>query len=138
MKSSKLVEDKKIEDNIIKDVKNLFRLKKPKQETCDTAIRDIRNLFRLKKENEVIQDRVLLDIRNLFEHEDIRNRFRLKKENKVIKHRIIRDIRNLFEHKEGENYYKPVRVSNFWSNDYIEYKSNCDRSKTQPVDKYLN
>ena len=51
MKSSKLVEDKNIEDNIIKDVKNLFRLKKLKQETSDTAIRDIRNLFRLKKEN---------------------------------------------------------------------------------------
>ena len=50
---------------------------------------------------------------------DIRNLFRLKKENKVIKDRNLRDIRNLFEH-EGENYYKPLRVSNFWRNNYTE------------------
>ena len=28
----------------------------------------------------------------------------------------------LFEHKG--DYYKPKRVSNFWSNSYIEYKIN--------------
>ena len=37
---------KKIEDNIIEDVRNLFRLKK---EIDKTAVKDIRNLFRLKK-----------------------------------------------------------------------------------------
>ena len=26
---------------------------------------------------------------------------------------IIRDIKNLFEHEEKENYYKPVKTSNF-------------------------
>ena len=54
-----------------------------------------------------------------YNNEDIRNLFRRDKEIKVIKHRILRDIRNLSEHKE-ENYYRPVRVSNFWSNNYIE------------------
>ena len=53
---------------------------------------------------------------------DLRNLFRLKKENKVMKGRRPRDIRNLFEHEEEENYYKPVKVGKFWSNDYIEYK----------------
>ena len=38
-----------------------------------------------------------------------------------MKDRIIIDIKNLFQHKE-ENYYKPLRVGNFWSNNYIEYK----------------
>ena len=33
MKSSRLEEDKNIEENIIKDVRNLFRLKKLKKET---------------------------------------------------------------------------------------------------------
>ena len=33
-------------------------------------IKDTRNLFRLKKENEAIKDRVIGDIRNLFDHED--------------------------------------------------------------------
>ena len=68
----------------------------------------------------------------------ITNLFRLKKENKAIKDRIIRDIENLFEHEEEENYYKQVRIGNFWSNDYIEYESNSDRNKILPVKKYRN
>ena len=98
----KFKEDKNIEDNIINDIINLFRLK-----------------FRLKKE---INNNTIKDIRNLF---------RLEKENKAIKDRIIRDIRNLVEHDEEENYYKPVRVGNFWSNNYIEYKSKGDRKRYQ-------
>ena len=61
----------------------------------------------------------------------------MKKENKAIKDRTIRDIRSLFEHK-GEDYYKPVRVGNFWSSNNIEQKSNGDRNKTLSVKEYLN
>ena len=50
-----------------------------------------------------------------------------KKENEAIKERVIRDIRNLFENEE-EDYYKPVQVGNFWSNNYIECGSNDDRN----------
>ena len=86
----------------------------------------IRNLFRLKNEQ------------NYTAIKDIRNLFRKEKETKAIKHRILRDIKNLFEHeKEEENYYKPVRVSNFWSNSCIEYESNSDRNKTLSVEEYL-
>ena len=35
-----------------------------------------------------------------------------------------RNIKNIFEHEEEENYYKSVRVNNFWNNSYIAYKSN--------------
>ena len=76
------------EENIINDIRNLFRLKK---EQNYIAVKDIRNLFRQEKETKAITDRILRDIKNLFEYE-----------------------------KEEENYYKPVRVSNFWSNNYIE------------------
>ena len=55
------------EENITKDVGNLFRLKK---ELNYTAIKDIRNLFRLEKETKAIKDRILGDIKNLFEHEE--------------------------------------------------------------------
>ena len=48
------------------------------------------------------------------------------------------DIKNLFELEEEENNYKQVKVSNFWSNNYIEYKSNDDRNETLPVEGYLN
>ena len=55
-----------------------------------------------------------------------------------MKDRILRDTKDLFEHKEEENYHKPVIMSNFQSNNYIEYKSNSDRNKTLSVEEYLN
>ena len=87
-------------------------------------IKDIRNLYILKKE----QDHSAI--------KDIRNLFRQEKETKAIKNRILRNIKNRSEHEKGEeNYYKPVKVNNFWSNIYIEYKSNGDRNKTLLVDR---
>ena len=45
-----MIENRRLEEeNIIKDVRNLFRLKKLKKETTDTTIKSIRNLFRLEK-----------------------------------------------------------------------------------------
>ena len=49
----------------------------------------------------------------------------------------IKDIRYIFRYKK-ENYYKPVRVGNFCSNNYIEYESNGDRKKMLLVKVYLN
>ena len=86
--------------NTNKDVRNIFRLEKLKEEKIDTPIKDIRNLFRLEKVNESIKDI------------------------------ILRDIRDIFENEEENNYYKPISVGNFWSNNYIEYESNGDRNKT--------
>ena len=31
-----------------------------------------------------------------------------------------------------------VKISNFWSNNYFEYESNGDRTKTISVEEYLN
>ena len=45
---------------------------------------------------------------------NIRNLFRLEKEIKEIKDKIFIDIKDFFE-----DYYKPARVKNFWSNNYI-------------------
>ena len=116
-----------------------FQIEKAKKkETNDAAIKDIRNPFRLKKENRVVKDRILTDIRNLFELGDIRNIFIFKENNKVIKDWILRDIRNLSEFEEEENYYKPVRESSFWSNNYIQHESKCDRNKALSVKEYLN
>ena len=54
------------EKNIIKDLKDFFRLKKLKKETTDTTIKIIRNLFIAEKENEKIKDRILRDMGYLF------------------------------------------------------------------------
>ena len=40
--------------------------------------------------------------------------------------------------KKKKKTFKPVSVINFWSNNYIEYESNCDRNKTISVEEYLN
>ena len=55
------------EEKIIKDIKNLFRLKR---ELNYTSFKDIRNLLDKKKETKSIKDRKLRLIKNLFEHEE--------------------------------------------------------------------
>ena len=52
---------------IFLDVRILFRFQK---EIDDTTIKDIINLFSLKKESKAVKDRVIRDIRSLFEHEE--------------------------------------------------------------------
>ena len=51
---------------------------------------------------------------------------------------MLRDVKNLLDHEEEDNYYKPVRLSNFWSSSSIEYESNGDRNKAPSFEEYLN
>ena len=55
--------------------------------------------------------------------------FSTKKKIKGIKDMVLRNITNLFTYeKEEENYYKPVRINNFGSNNHIEFKSNGNKN----------
>ena len=45
---------------------------------------------------------------------------------------------NLFESEEAEDYYKSVRVGNFWNKNYIEYERDGDRNKTLSIEEYFN
>ena len=93
----------------------------------ENTIEDRKKFLRLKKEQ------------NYTAIKGVRNLFKLEKETKAIKDIILRDIKNLFEYeKEEENYYKPIRVSNFWNKHYIECEINGDRNKTLLVEEYLN
>ena len=83
----------------------------------------------LKKKKHIEEGKTIKDVRNLF---------KLKKENKVIKDRILRDIRIYFKLEEEENHYKPIRVSNFWSNNDVEYESKGDSNKALPVEEFLS
>ena len=40
--------------------------------------------------------------------------------------------------QEDDNYYKPARLGNFQSNNYVEYEGNGDRNNTLPTEEYLN
>ena len=92
-----------------------------------------------------MEDNIIKNVRNHFiliklgdtEIKNIRNLFRLRKKD-ATKGRVIRDIRNLLEHEEEKHYYIPVRLCNFWSNNYIEYESNNDRNKMISSQKYLD
>ena len=93
----------------------------------EKIIKDKRNLFRQKKEQ---VETTIKDMGNLF---------RLKKEVNRVNNIVLRNIKNLSEtEKEEENYYKPVILNNFQSNNYIEYKSNGDKNKILSVEEYLN
>ena len=56
----------------------------------------------------------------------------IREKNRLIKDRIIRYIRTLFE--KEEDYYQPIRISNFWNNNYIEYESNGDKNRNMSLD----
>ena len=45
-------------------------------------------------------------------------------------------IKNLFEQEE-EDFYKPVRVGNIYSYNYIEYGNNGDKNKSLSIKEYL-
>ena len=66
----------------------------------------------------------------------IRNLFKRKKENETIKDKLIRDIRTLFN--QEDDYYKPIRVGNFWNSNYIEYESSGDRNQNLSVKEDLD
>ena len=40
--------------------------------------------------------------------------------------------------KEKENYYKPVKVNNIWSDNYNEYKSNGNKNRILSIEEYLD
>ena len=66
MNALSYLEERKKEDNIIKDINNLSRLRKA---IDDSTTKDIRNLFRRRKGNKTIKDKMIRDIR-AFEEED--------------------------------------------------------------------
>ena len=76
-------------------------------------------------------------IKNLMPEEEniIKNTkyiFRLEKETKGIEDRKLIAIKDVFE-----DCYKPVKVNNVWSKNYIEFKSIDNRDKTLSIKNIL-
>ena len=127
----KIEKYREIEDKIIKDARNLFRLKKQITNKIENNIvKNVRNLFALNKRKKAIKKIENNIVKN------VKNILKLKEEVEVIKEKIIRDIRNICALEE--NYYKPVKFANSYSNNYIEYGSNDDRNETLSIEEYLN
>ena len=49
----------------------------------------------------------------------------------------MKNIKTFFDHQE-QYFYKPIRVGNFWNNNYIEYQSKVDRNKNLLITEYLD
>ena len=88
-------------------------------------VKDVRHIFRLNKLEKETNDAIIKGTRNFF---------RLEKKKEAIKDKIFRKIKNLFVHQE-EDYYNPIRIRHFGSNNYIEYKNKGDR-KTPLIEEY--
>ena len=58
------------EENIIKDIRNPFRLRK---ELNYTTIKDKRNLFRIEKKTKAIKERIPRDMKIIFGYEEEEN-----------------------------------------------------------------
>ena len=102
MERSRPEEHENIEENKIKDVRNLFRLQKLEKETTDAAIEGLRNLFKLEKEKKGIKDRIIRDVRNPFEHEEIVCNFC---SNNYIEYKSKGDTKTL----SVEEYYNKIK-----------------------------
>lgn len=65
---------------------------------------------------------------------NIRNIFKVKRKETIIK--TMSDTRNIFDQEEDEDdYYRTTRVENFYSNNYIGYERNGDKTKNLSVKK---
>ena len=67
MNALSYLEERKKEDNIIKDTNNLSRLRKA---IDDSTTKDIRNLFRRRKRNKTIKDKMIRDIKAFVEEDN--------------------------------------------------------------------
>ena len=68
---------------------------------------------------------------------DIRNLFKLVTKDNTIQDKALRDIRALFESDKDE-YYKPIKTSNAFNSNYIEYDNNGDKDKSLSVKESLS
>ena len=67
----------------------------------------------------------------------VQNVFKGQKIIKIIEDIIISDTRNVFERKEEEDYYKPVRVNKFYSENFIICEIMGDKNKIVSTEGYL-
>ena len=126
----------------MREIETVF-VKSKKEESKKGLYKPTKNIpFRLKREK--IKESLYKPARkNLFKSkiEEAKKKFYdpiMNRDEKIgeIK-KILYDPRNnLF--KQQEDNYKPVRIGNAFSSNYIDYKSNADKDKTLSIKDYLD
>ena len=83
--------------------------------------------------------------RNIIEHDikqkglkDMRRLYKVeKKKDNGINDNALKDMRIMFE-SDNKDYYQPVRFTNAFDDNFIEYESNGDKDKTLSIEEYLD
>ena len=98
----------------------------------DEPVKETRNTFQSKKKKDNgIDDSEYKGLG------DIRPKKSYDNENDDdIECKGLRDRRTLFEPEE--HYYGPVRISNAFDDDFIQYENNGDKDKTLSIKEYLD
>ena len=118
------------EENVLKDIKNAFRLKK---ELHYTGIKDIRVL---KNKTKAIKDRIPRDTKNLFEHEEEENYFK-----PVIASSLWSNI--CIEYESDRDWYNTLSVEGYlpkirpYLKDIINNLKKSNRWKVHNYNKQL-
>ena len=99
--------------NIIKDVRNLFKLENLQKEITDAAIKDIKNSLYIRKRKKATK---------------------MKKLEKKQLRIYYLEILEIFLRKKKK---KTCKISSFSSNNYAEYEGNSDRKETLSVEECL-
>ena len=125
-------------DNNNRDRKNLYiyKKKKPKKVLISQQ--------KIKSKREEIKKSLKKPTKNNLFKSKIKKFRKIFYDSKINGNRNIEEIKkilydpknNVFKPEEG--HYKPIRIGNAFSSDYIEYKSNEDKDKLLPIKEYLN
>ena len=83
--------------------------------------------------------------RNIVEHDikqkglkDMRRLYKVeKKKDNGINDNALKDMRIMFE-SDNKDYYQPVRFTNAFDDNFIEYESNGDKDKRLSIEEYLD
>ena len=134
---SELVEsEKNFDDERLKKIRKDFnelrhRFLKPK-------IREIRkNLYEIESKKNLSRSKIKKRLKNSFWVK--KKSFQVKKyyDYDNIEGKRIRNVGNLFDQSTDEDYYKPIKTTSSFDNNYIEYESKGDKDKKSPKN-YLN
>ena len=118
------------EENVPKDIRNVFRLKK---ELNYTEIKDIRVL---ENKTKAIKDRIPRDTKNLFEHEEEENYFKPVRASSLWSN-------NCIEYESNRDWYNTLSVEEYlhkirpYLKDIINNLKKSDRWKVHNYNKQL-
>ena len=138
-----LIEDQKveiIEHQKVEDI-NMFKSSRSEMKKINLSKEELRVIARergVKNYDNISKSRLIKVINKLKPSKGLK-----KEENpiKIFSSLLLKQKRNIrFEprKKSKKDVYKPIKISGVFSDNYVEYKSDCKKDKSIPIASYLN